>query len=356
VREEGTPPAEPEEASSDLESTVLGSLRGLAALGLAAVILGRVIGPAFAGVFIGADGLVEGVGTAGDVASQAFAFFAMFTAIIAVLAVARSRLPLAVRFGAISLGGVGILTALWALHEPVPTQSAGLVSGCAAVVALLAAGSAMRAPFARGPAVVVGLVAVGALARLLGVGLALQADGARGARLVEIAAGCATVAFVVDAVAVATAVAWVAGAAGRDRGRAPRLVNGWTILPLAVAMIGARWALIGEGTDAQPIALLVWRAAVRLLTLPEPGVSTGLRVFFAFLAPLTAAAALLVRGPVPAFGAAVALALLARGSVEMPPCALMLVIGALGLALVSHEGRGLWAALPPRARSAPERK
>jgi hypothetical protein len=126
-------------------------------------------------------------------------------------------------------------------------------------------------------------------------------------------------------------------------------VNRWTILPLGVAMIGARYALIGQGSEPTAVALLVWRASARLLTLPDPGVSAALRVFFGLLAPLTAAAAILVRGPVPALGAAVALALLAHGSVEMPPCALMLVIGALGLGLAAHEGRGLWAALPPRS-------
>jgi hypothetical protein len=348
----GSPP------SSDLEASVLGFLRALAALGLVAMLLGRVLGPALAGVFMGADGLVQGVGAAGELVSQAFALLAMLAAISAVLAVARSRLPLVVRFSAISLGGVGILTTLWALHEPVPTPSAGLVSGCAAVVALLAAGSAFRAPFARGPAVVVGLVAVGALVRLVAVALALQADGAGGSHLGALAGSFATVAFVADALAAVTAVAWVAGAAGRGAAGAPRLVNAWTILPLGLAMMGARWALMGETAESSPVALLVWRSSVRLLTLPEPGVSTGIRVFFAFLAPLTAVVALLVRGPVPALGAAVALALAARGSVEMPPCALMLVVGSLGLGLAAHEGRGLWAALPPRAGgpSAPERK
>jgi hypothetical protein len=343
---EGPPPA-------DLEGTVLAALPLLAGLGLAALLLGRVLGPAIAGVFVGANGLVQGVGKTGDVASQVFAFAAMLAAVVTVLAVARSRLPLAVRFGAISLGGVGVLTTLWALHEPVPAASAGLVSACAAVVALLAAGSAIRAPFARAPAVVVGLVALGALVRLASVGLAIEADADRAPRLAGIAGGCATAAFAADGLAVAIAVAWVAGARRRAGAEGPRLVNGWTIVPLGLAMIGAWYARIGQGAEPPPAALLVWRAALRLLTLPDPSVSTSLRVFFAFLAPLMAAAALLARGAVPALGAAVALALLARGSVEMPPCALMLMIGSLGLGLAAHEGRGLWAALPRRA---PERE
>ena len=82
----------------------------------------------------------------------------------------------------------------------------------------------------------------------------------------------------------------------------------------------------------------------------------ALRVFVSFLAPLVAVAAIFTRGTLAPLGAAVALALAARGSVEMPPCALMLVIGALGLALAAHEGKGLWAALPLRSRSGEQQR
>jgi hypothetical protein len=331
------PPPSSVSPPSTVGGAVLGMLSVLAVLGLLAMLLGRTLGPSLAGVYVGADAIVQAVGTAGDVASQTFAFFAMLTAIVAVLAVARSGLPIAVRFSAVSLGGVGVLTTLWALHEPVPTPSACLVSGCASLVALLAAVSALRTPGARGAAAVVGLVALGAFVRLAGVALVLETEPARGSRIAAVAGGCATASFVVDALAAVTALGWVARAARIAARRGPRLVSPWVLGPLVLAMFGARWALLGRSAEAPPVALLLWRCALHLLTLPDPSLSTELRVFLAFLGPLTAAAALLARGPAPAFGAAVALALLARGSVEMPPCALMLMIGALGLGLAAHR-------------------
>jgi hypothetical protein len=81
----------------------------------------------------------------------------------------------------------------------------------------------------------------------------------------------------------------------------------------------------------------------------------GLQVFVGFLAPLTALAALFARDVLAPLGAAVALALAAHGAVEMPPCALMLVVAALGAGLTARDGHGMWAALeetkPERAPS-----
>jgi hypothetical protein len=89
---------------------------------------------------------------------------------------------------------------------------------------------------------------------------------------------------------------------------------------------------------------------VRLTTRPDPAVPVAFQIFVAFLSPLVAAWALLARGTIAPLGAAVALALCAHGAVEMPPSALMLLIGGLGLALAAHEGRGLWASLGADAK------
>jgi hypothetical protein len=77
----------------------------------------------------------------------------------------------------------------------------------------------------------------------------------------------------------------------------------------------------------------------------DAGVPLALRVFLAFLAPFTAIAALAGEGTLPSLGAAVALALAGHGAVEMPPCAWMLILAALALALVSHDPRSVWASL-----------
>ncbi len=127
--------------------------------------------------------------------------------------------------------------------------------------------------------------------------------------------------------------------------RGKKLTSPATLVILALALFFTRQALAGQSSDAHGLDLLCWRAAVRLLDRPDAALPLGFRIFVAFLAPLVALAALLTRGALVPIGAAVALALAARGAAEMPPCALMLIIGALAVALTARDGRALWASL-----------
>jgi len=309
----------------------------LAIAALIAVGLGRVVGPSLRSVGVGMDVWVRVLGRAGDVASQVFAFAAMVLAIVSVLAVSRTRLPIGLRIAALTLGGFAVLPTVWALHEQVPELSAGLVAASASILALCAVPTALRAPYARAAGMVIGLVALGSLVRLASVWLAFDAVGAR-AYLGPIARGVATAGFLCDGAAIAVAIAWIGSRSGR-------LTSPPTLVAFVVALILTRLALGGKGGDAGPVELFAWRAAARLMSRPEAAVPLALSIFVAFLAPLCAAAALLARGVLAPLGASIALALIARGAVEMPPCALMLLVGALGAALTARDGRGLWAAL-----------
>ncbi len=330
----------------------LGLMTPLAALGLLALFTGRVLAPALKGVSVGTGKLVYAVALTGDVSSQICAFLGMMAAIVIVLAASRSRLPVVVRLAALGLGGFAVLPTVWALHEPVNHLSAALVGVSASLLALLAVPSALRAPFARAPGVVIGLVALGGLVRLGAVALAFQSSEPRFGHLAAAAREVATGAFLCDAVAVAVALAWVSsrrGSPGRERSR---LTSPVTLVVLALALVCTRQALAGQPYDAHGIDVLFWRAAANLRNQPEAGLPQGFRVFVSFLAPLVAVAALRVRDPLAApFGAAVALALASRGAVEMPPCALMLIVGALGAALIASDGRGVWAAIDRSRRS-----
>ena len=340
----------PSSSSVGLELPVLEAMRPLAAFGLLATLLGRALAPALAGSGLGGSSVVQGVVRAGTVTSQIFALAAMMVAILAVLAVSRSRLHVVIRVGALALGGFAVLPTVWALHQPVPDLSAALVGGSAALLALVATPSALRAPFARGPALVVGLVALGGALRLGAVGLAIQAAAPGWLRLAPAANVAATAAFLSDTLALVTAVGWIAA-------RSQRLSSPVSMVLLAVALLCTRQALAGRADDLRPLDVMLWRAAARLTSRPEPAFPMAFQVFVAFLGPLVAAAALLARGTrgVAPFGAAVALALCARGSVEMPPCALMLMVAALGLALSTRDGRGVWAAIDAAGSRGPHR-
>jgi hypothetical protein len=332
-------------SASGLELPVLESMRPLAAFAVLATVLGRALAKALTGSGVGGSRLVEKVVEAGAVASQIFALAAMMLAILTVMAAARSRLPLGVRLGALTLGGFAILPTVWALHEPVPDLSAVLVGGSASLLALVATPSALRAPFARGPALVLGLVALGSVVRLGAVALVLRSTQPPWlAPLLNVAS---TAAFLADTLALAAAIGWIAA-------RSRRLTSPASMVLLALALLCTRQALAGRGDDLRPLDVMLWRVAQRLTSRPDPAFPLAFQVFVAFLGPMVASAALLARGALGPLGAAVALALCARGSVEMPPCALMLMIAALGLALAAGDGRGLWAAIggasPARGR------
>ncbi|MFT3771917.1 MAG: hypothetical protein QM820_41445 [Minicystis sp.] len=332
------PPPSSQTTALGLELPVLQSLRPLAIFALIAVVLGRALAPALAGAGVGLGKVVQWMGLAGALVSQVFAFVAMLLAILSVFAAARSRLPIAARLGAITLGGFAILPTVWAVHQAVPDLSAALVGGSAAMLALLAAPSALRAPYARGPALVVILIAVGGLLRLVGVGLAFQAAVQGFARLAPFSRALATAGFLADALAVAAAIGWIGA-------RSKRLTSPASIAVFALALLFTRQALAGRADDLRPLDVLLWRIAARLTTRPDPAIPVAFQIFVAFLAPLVAGWALLARGVVAPLGAAVALALCAHGAMEMSPSALMLIVGGLGLALAAHEGRGLWATM-----------
>jgi hypothetical protein len=321
----------------------------VAALGLLALFTGRVLAPAVKDVGIGTRWLVHALGVVGDVSSQVFAFVAMMTAVLAVIAVARSRLPTAVRIAALTLGGFAVLPTMWALYQQVPDLSAALVAASACLLALATVPAALRAPFARAAGLVIGLVALGGLVRLAAVGLAFQSSVPRYGGLAPVARAVSALALLCDAAAIAVALVWIAS-------RGKKLTSPGTLAILAAALFFTRYALAAQAGDAHELDVLCWRAALRLMSRPEASLPLAFRIFVSVLAPLTAVGALFARGPLAPLGAGVAFALAARGAIEMPPCALMLMVGAIGVALTAIDGRALWASLGAGAPAPADRE
>lgn len=315
---------------------VIHALRPLAIFAVVAVLAGRALAPALAGAGVGLGWLVLPVGRFGAIISQVFAFTAMMLTLLTVVVVARSRLPLAARLGAITLGGFAVLPTVWAVQHPVPELSAALVGGSAATLSLLASPTALRAPFARAAGLVIALVAVAGLLRLGAVGLAIKAAAQGGARLAPYARAVATAAFLADVLAIASAIGWIGS-------RGKRLTSPASIAVLGIALVCTRQAMSGRAEGIHPLDIVLWQSAQRLATRPEPALPVAFQIFIAFLGPLVALWAIFARGAVAPIGAAIALALCAHGALEMPPSALMLMMAALGLALTAHGGRGLWA-------------
>ncbi|WP_437746379.1 hypothetical protein WME73_16290 [Sorangium sp. So ce302] len=354
-REEGgePPPAERRSSAAGRPPLaglpVLALIRPLAVLALLAMILGRMVAPAMVGLAVGIERAVHTIELAGAGASQLFAIGAIVVAMALISAVVRSRVPYALRIGAIVAGSFVILVVLHATVQRVPDLSAALIGVSAAILALGSAWEALRVPFVRPVAAALGLVGASALVRLAGVLLAVWANDRGSKALAGATSSVATAAFALDALAVlAATVALGAGREARPRDAEPprpRLVSPLSLVALASALFATRAALAGAADDASIVEALFRRALDRLLTRPAPVVPLSMQLFVAALSVVVVALAIVAPPRLPALGGALALLLVAGSAPEVPLGALSLVIAALCIALVARDERGFWAAM-----------
>ncbi|CAN93055.1 MULTISPECIES: hypothetical protein [Sorangium] len=354
-REEGgePPPAERRSSAAGRPPLaglpVLALVRPLAVLALLAMILGRMVAPAMVGLAVGIERAVHTIELAGAGASQLFAIGAIVVAMALISAVVRSRVPYALRIGAIVAGSFVILVVLHATVQRVPDLSAALIGVSAAILALGSAWEALRVPFVRPVAAALGLVGASALVRLAGVLLAVWANDRGSKALAGATSSVATAAFALGALAVlAATVALGAGREARTRDAEPprpRLVSPLSLVALASALFATRAALAGASDDASMVEALFRRALDRLLTRPAPVVPLSMQLFVAALSVVVAALALVAPPRLPALGGALALLLVAGSAPEVPLGALSLVIAALCIALAARDERGFWAAM-----------
>src|SRR5690606_38615543 len=121
------------------------------------------------------------------------------------------------------------------------------------------------------------------------------------------------------------------------KGRAARSVALALVLAVAVALVYV--AQLGLDLEASGFVLLIGRAVRKLLLAPPPFVPDVVRAFVEVTAWLAALAILALRPRGILLSAAVALSLVARATLEVPACAIALVIASL--ALVHHPGPDL---------------
>ncbi|HVY45723.1 MAG TPA: hypothetical protein VHB21_07580, partial [Minicystis sp.] len=162
------------------------------------------------------------------------------------------------------------------------------------------------------------------------------------------ARGLATSALLADAVGIVLAMSF-------STRRARALFDPFAVAALVIALAGTTAALRADQESATALNVLARRAVELLAPHPMPFAPASLRAFVALLAPLLACATLARRGAFPALAAAVALALLARGSAEVPLAAVALLVAGLTLALVGNDPAAVWAALGDAPRDGSSR-
>ncbi len=338
--ESDSAPAEAKGAGAARRNAALKIIRPLAVALFVGALIGRYLVPNLAGLVVGFDRAARPIEIAAGVLSQSLAMITEVAAIALVIAVGAARLRPSLRLVATGLGGVVVLVCFWAARERVPAFLALPVGLAAALVALGGAFAARSAPMAQSAVRVVGTLGLSSAVRLAAVVVAsLAPSGPAGAGAFGTAARVlATVSLAIDAVAIVLAMSF-------STRRARALFDPATVVALAIGLVATRLALGGEQEDAGAVSILFHRIGAGLLPHPLTFAPVPLALFVAFLAPVIAGALLVRRGQVPALGGVVALALLARGSPEVPLAALGLLASGLALALIGSDPAAIWSAL-----------
>jgi hypothetical protein len=238
----------------------------------------------------------------------------------------------------VSGGAAAIVMSLPALRDrslpPIPVW----LSATAAITCLAGAYCAARAPHTRALAGVLALVAFAAIARLGGWVLATRAGDAANVAVFAYGQKLAAAGVLLEACAQLFAVMWL-GTRGRWGGQ----------LASSFALVGAYLLTRGVASGMHSGASL-WQAMLHTALADAPGAPgpSGLEPLATFVVPaslLLALVAATLRKQVEAVVATMALALVARGSFDVPMCALCAVAAAGWAALASVDERSMWRVL-----------
>jgi hypothetical protein len=313
----------------------------LAGAALLTMLLARLVAPAVAGVAVGIDAWIEGIDYVAGLATQILALAASVTAFSQITSVVREPIAILPRVASAVLGGVVVLMALSAAGLRPHAVVLSIIGVCSGAFAVLSAWEAVRWPGARVAGIAVGAAGVSTMVRLAGVALAAHVVEGNQPGAAAWARGVASASFAFDVCLLAAAVSWIA-LCGR-RVAIPVLLGA---LALAALLTGVA---VARPEDPSAWVLLVSRGSERLLARPEPFVPLVVDLFAGIFAVVLALAALLTRSPIPALGGAVALALLVRGSGEVPLFGILLVVAATTLLLGAHVSPASRARPPVRA-------
>lgn len=215
-----------------------------------------------------------------------------------------------------------------------------------ALLAFTAGGLAVRVAHSRALGLVLLAVTAGSLVTGAARVLALYASQQAHATLFGLARGIATLGLGLDTLSVVIVAVWL--------GRRMRLHGIWVVATLlAAATLLASAGLSGNGAATWQV--VVGRALAAFTAHPDPFIGSGFRYFVEALALLLASVTLWFPRPA-GVGAALAFALLARVSGDVPLCALMLMLAALSAVSASLQSHRPNPALsePPGRRAALE--
>jgi hypothetical protein len=342
-RDGGSPPSEDEPVVASVGSTMPGfrstasAAWFVALLGALALLLGRAVSPALIGVWLGVDRAVTTAQFVAATATQLFAILAVGLAVGLLVAVSRSRWPIAVR--AFSVGAVCLVTMAVgsAMFLRLPEVSGVVAGACAGLLAMWVGRYGARAPAARAASLVVGALGLACVVRVVTIGIAYGAESSGSVVLEQLSAVLATVELAAQLAAVGVALWWLAW----SRRRPVQLLVGFVLLVAAALAVLA--GVLGAAPEAAGWPVLVNRAIGQLISAPAPLVPPVVHGFVKVLCWVLALAVLLKSWRVPMLTAAASLALTAQAAPEAPLGAMALAVAAL---LLSAGAEGCLPARP----------
>jgi hypothetical protein len=328
---EAEPPIDPSDATATTgpssAGVLLGLIRPAAVLALLATLFGRGFGPSLVGSFPGSD-QYEWVPVLTTVLSHA-------TSLLLALVVLAATLSL--RFAASSLAGMVLGLGIPAAVLPLPSSLGRVLAIATTALTLVAAARGVRIVPTRALSLVAGMLAIGAIFRQIAWTLAVYAGEHALVGAAVASRWIASAGMLIHAIATASALVWLAT-------RRRRLFSPWTTVAMITAVIGTRYAELGQRATSS-FTYFIGRAATELARPIHPIGPTSLRVFLVLLSALFALVAVCQRKQVPAILGAFALLLLGGVDADVPIASLFTAAGALVIVLVSEDKRTLWAAL-----------
>jgi len=312
-------------------------VRPAAILGLIATLLGRGLGPSVLGSFPGSDRF-EFIPICGAVLTQATSLLLAIWALFGTRALlSRQRLPLPFRFAVSSLAGVVLGLSLPAALLPLPSFLGRILALATAALALLASARGIRVVATRALAIVAAMLAVSAVVRQLGWGMAVYAGEHALVGLSVASRWVGTAGLLMHAAATASALVWLAT-------RRRRLFSPWTTAAMIASVIVTRYAELGQRATSA-FTYFLGRSATTLAGPIHPIGPTSLRVFLVTMSTLFALVAVCQRRQVAPLVGAFALVLLGGVDADMPLAALFTAAASLTMVLVGEDKRSLWDAM-----------
>ena len=296
----------------------------LALLALLAGLAGRLIAPALFGAATGIERWIQVTQATANLASPIVAVGGVAFTLRAVgVTLTKSSLGIAYRMlvipAAIATSAV-LMAAVARVLDP-PLVSVLAVS--AIVTAAMGVPIALSRPATRAVGLVLALTALSGAFDFAGVRMSLWAVDRLSATQFRIASGLVTCGFALEVVLVAVAFTCLAY---RRPIRTAIFTGATIVLTLAVA-----WTVhIGNQPYAPTGTVVVARAVSELLRPPAPLVPAAVRLTLEMASLVAAVASLVLARRAPP-AALIALCLLARGSLDVPIPALLLVVAAIAV-------------------------